>query len=200
MEEQKLNKNKLSSVSQNDLSHKNEYKANIELEKKESSKHNEDHNKDIFLNDLQLNEFEKELREAFNEFDTNKNGTIDKEEFATFMQKLGYRPTLVELQEMIDEVDKDKQGLIGFEEFKLLMTRTIRDEFTLTSSIEAFSVFDKQKTGKIGKEELISLLLSKGEHPMSKNEIDDLLKYVKFNDQGELVYGEFVKNTLDLFG
>ena len=34
------------------------------------------------------------------------------------------------------------------------MTKTIRDEFTQNSSIEAFAVFDKNKTGKIKKENL----------------------------------------------
>ena len=91
------------------------------------------------------NEFEKELREAFNDFDEDHSGGISKEEFGNFMRKLGYRPTLVELQEMIDEVGKDQQGQIGFEEFKQIMTKTIRDEFTQNSSIEAFAVFDKNK-------------------------------------------------------
>lgn len=146
-----------------------------------------------------LGDFEKELWEAFQEFDTDGSGTIDKDEFSKFMQRLGYRPTLVELQEMLDEVDKDKNGQIGFDEFKLLMTRTIRDEFTQTSSIEAFSVFDKQKSGKISKDDLVSILLSKGEFPMNQTEIDELLKYVQFNEDGELNYADFVKNTFDLF-
>ena len=145
------------------------------------------------------NEFEKELREAFNEFDTNRNGTIDKEEFSSFMQKLGYRPTAHELQEMIDEVDKDKNGQIGFEEFKILMTKTIRDDSTQSSSIEAFAVFDKNKTGKIKKEDLKAILLTKGEHQIDINEVEDLLKYVEFNSNDEIIYADFVKSTLELF-
>ena len=175
----------------NDESSNKEENNEIEMQ----NKNNEDEER----HENELNEFEKELREAFNEFDTDNSGTIDKNEFAQFMQKLGYRPTLVELQEMIDEVDKDQNGQIGFEEFKILMTRTIRDEFTQSSSIEAFSVFDKQKLGKIKKDDLINILISKGDSPISKAEVDDLLKYVKFNQNGELVYSEFVKNTLDLF-
>ncbi len=144
-------------------------------------------------------EFEKELWEAFQEFDIDGNGTIDKDEFALFMQKLGYRPTLVELQEMLDEVDKDRNGKIGFEDFKILMTRTIRDDFAQTSSIEAFSVFDKQKSGKINKNDLINILMTKGEFAMSQEEIEDLLKYVQFNEDNEINYAEFIRNTFDLF-
>lgn len=151
-----------------------------------------------YIEDKPLTEFEQELKEAFNEFDKNLNGSIDREEFLNFMQKLGYRPTLVELQEMIDEIDKDGRGNITFDEFKLLMTRTIRDEFTCNSSIEAFEVFDQHKTGKIKKRELNNILLKQGEYPMTQTEVDELLKHVNFiND--EINYSDFVKSTLDLF-
>ena len=43
------------------------------------------------------------------------------------------------------------------------MTRTIRDEFAKSTSIEAFSVFDRQKSGKLTKNELINISTTKGE-------------------------------------
>lgn len=145
------------------------------------------------------NDFERELLEAFRVFDTDGSGTISKEEFGDFMRKLGYRPTLVELQEMIDEVDKDKNGQIGFEEFKMIMTKTIRDEFTQNSSVEAFAVFDKNKTNKVGRDQLLNILMTKGDQNMDEHEINELMKYVPFDDNGEINYREFVKQTFDLF-
>lgn len=144
-------------------------------------------------------EFEKELWDAFKEFDLDGNGTIDKDEFSLFMQKLGYRPTSVELQEMIDEVDKDRNGKIGFDEFKLLMTRTIRDEFAQASCVDAFSVFDKNKSGKITKSELENVLHSKGEYHINEEEVRELMRYINFDEKDELCYSDFVKNTFDLF-
>jgi hypothetical protein len=148
---------------------------------------------------IAINEFEKELLAAFNEFDEDKSGSISKEEFGNFMRKLGYHPTLVELQEMIDEVDKDKHGQIGFEEFKIIMTKTIRDEFTQNSSIEAFAVFDKSKSGKIKKDNLFNILMTKGDQNMDENEIFELMKQIPFDDNEEINYRDFVKNTFDLF-
>lgn len=142
------------------------------------------------------NEFEKELRIAFNEFDEDNSGGISKEEFGNFMRKLGYRPTLVELQEIIDEIGKDQQGQIGFEEFKQILTKTIKDEFTQTSSIEAFAVFDKDKKGKITKHELRDILLTKGDQNMTESEVQDLLEhYIDFDENGEINYKEFVQQT-----
>ena len=188
--------------------------SNIENNKKNNENNmindnneNEDNNSNNNSNnngppekDIEQNEFEKELREAFNDFDEDHSGGISKEELGNFMRKLGYRPTLVELQEMIDEVGKDQQGQIGFEEFKQIMTKTIRDEFTQNSSIEAFAVFDKNKTGKIKKENLQNILLTKGDQNMTDNEVYDLLdNYIDFDENGEINYKDFVKQTFDLF-
>jgi len=144
-------------------------------------------------------DFEKELLQAFKEFDEDGSGTISKEEFGNFMRKLGYRPTLVELQEMIDEVDKDKSGQIGFDEFKLIMTKTIKDEFTINSSIEAFAVFDKNKTEKFKKDVLLNILLTKGDKEFSEGEINDLLKYINFDENDEINYKEFILDTFNSF-
>jgi calmodulin len=145
------------------------------------------------------NDFEKELREAFKEFDEDGSNTISKEEFGNFMRKLGYKPTLVELQEMIDEVDKDKNGIIGFDEFKTIMTKTIRDEFTQNSSIDAFAVFDKHKSGKIKKHQLINILMTKGDQNMDENEIHNLMNCIPFDENDEICYKNFVKDTFELF-
>ena len=154
---------------------------------------------EVELDKAEKNDFEKELYEAFQEFDLDQSGTISKVEFGNFMRKLGYYPTLVELQEMIDEVDKTKNGQIGFEEFKAIMTKTIRDEFTQNSSIEAFAVFDKAKSGKIKREALEKILTTKGGQKMNMKEIEELMKYIPFDEMDEINYKDFVKQTFDMF-
>jgi Ca2+-binding EF-hand superfamily protein len=143
--------------------------------------------------------FEEELRAAFKEFDEDESGEISKQEFGNFMRKLGYHPTMVELQEMIDEVDRDRHGSIGFEDFKTIMTRTIRDEFTQNSSIEAFAVFDKSKSDKISKDVLLNILNTKGDQNLSPEEINEIMSYAFQGDEDHLNYRDFVKNTFDLF-
>ena len=48
-----------------------------------------------------------ELRAAFELFDKDKSGTIDKAELGALMQSLGQAPTEEELLDMINEVDAD---------------------------------------------------------------------------------------------
>ncbi len=175
-----------------------------EIEEASNSQHDDPEYKDSLAQEGDEKElkydFEEELRAAFEEFDEDQSGTISKEEFGNFMRKLGYHPTMVELQEMIDEVDKDRVGIIGFEDFKTIMTKTIRDEFTRNSSIEAFAVFDKSKSGKISKDVLNNILMTKGDQNLNENEIQELLKYAFEGSTGdEINYKDFVKNTFDLF-
>lgn len=145
-------------------------------------------------------EFEEELIEAFNDLDKDHSGTITKEEFGDFMRKLGYRPTLVELQEMMEEAAKDHPGQITFEEFKHILTKSVKDEFTLNSTVEAFSVFDKNNTGKLKKDMLKNILLTRGEQNMTEAEVQDLLDhYIDFDENGEIDYKKFVKQTFELF-
>lgn len=101
---------------------------------------------------------------------------------------------------MIDEVDKDKNGQIQFEEFKLIMTKTIRDDFTQNASIEAFSIFDKNRTGTISRSELATILKTKGDHNLDEKDIEDLLKHIQFDPTLDSIdYKDFVKKTFELF-
>jgi len=145
-------------------------------------------------------EFEEEFMEAFNRLDEDHSGTITKEELFNFMRKLGYRPSDLELREMMEEVAKDHPGQITYNEFKYILSKPIKDELTVNSTIEAFSVFDKMMKGKIKKEDLKNILLTRGEQNMTEEEIQDLLDhYVDFDENGEIDYKNFVKKTFDLF-
>ena len=128
----------------------------------------------------QQDPFERELKAAFDYFDADGSGAISKEELEVVMKKLGLNPTLVEIQEMLEEIDNERLGHIDFISFKKLLTKTLHDEFILTSSIEAFTIFDKNKVGKIEKRELISILQKSCY--MDKYEIDTLLSEIEFDE------------------
>lgn len=64
----------------------------------------------------------KELFEAFQVFDSNKNGRISPTELRVTMKNLGQELTEEQLKLMIREADCNGDGVIDFEEFKVLVS------------------------------------------------------------------------------
>merc|ERR1711872_1121888 len=64
---------------------------------------------------------EDKIREAFQVFDGDGNGFINRSELACVMSNLGEVLKPEEIQAMIDEADMDGDGQINYEEFYLMM-------------------------------------------------------------------------------
>ncbi|WOK93774.1 hypothetical protein Cni_G02475 [Canna indica] len=66
---------------------------------------------------------EMELREAFEVFDGNRDGTITAEELAMVLTSLGLKQgaRLEDCRDMIRKVDTDGDGKVNFDEFKKMM-------------------------------------------------------------------------------
>jgi len=145
-------------------------------------------------------ELEEELFEAFGTLDEDYSGLITKEELFNFMRKIGHRPSDLELREIMEVVSREHPGGITFQDFKNILNKQIKDELTLNTTKEAFGVFDKMMKGKIKKEDLKNILLTRGEQNMTEEEIKDLIDhYVEYDENGEVNYNNFVKNTFELF-
>jgi len=74
---------------------------------------------------------EKELRDAFAVFDSDGSGSIDRKELKRLMKKLGQALTEAEVDAMMDEVDSNGDGEISYDEFKSMMVRTVSYCFVL---------------------------------------------------------------------
>lgn len=79
-----------------------------------------------------------ELKETFNLFDKDHDGTISVKELGVAMRALGQNPTEAELQDMIMEADRDGNGVLDFEEFKSLMINKYSFNETEEEIREAF--------------------------------------------------------------
>ena len=67
-----------------------------------------------------------------------------------------------------------------------------RDTDTELGTLEAFRVFDKERTGFISKGELKNIIMNLGE-TMSEEEADELLQEAEVNADGNVDYMGFVK-------
>ena len=162
------------------------------------------HDEDEYLSneeeEEEEDELEEELYEAFNTLDEDHSGLITKEELFNFMRKIGHRPSDSELREIMEVVAREHPGGITYDDFKNIINKQIKDDLTVNSTKEAFTVFDKMMKGKIKKEDLKNILLTRGEQNMTEEEIKDLVDhYIEFDENGEVNYNNFVKNTFDVF-
>lgn len=69
----------------------------------------------VMSRDLDEEDHEVALREAFKMFDRDGNGYIDADELRLCMMNLGEKLTLEEVEEMIREVDVDFDGRMNYE-------------------------------------------------------------------------------------
>ena len=184
-----LNKNSLKNLKMLKTSHLED--GNFTNEEEEDEEEEEEEEED---------ELEEELYEAFCTLDENHSGIITKEELFNFMRKIGHRTSDLELREIVEIVAREHPGGITYDDFKYILNKPIKEELTVNSTKEAFSVFDKMMKGKIKKEDLKNILLTRGEQNMTEEEIQDLIDhYIEYDENGEVNYNNFVKTTFDLF-
>lgn len=67
--------------------------------------------------------YTRELRDAFDLYDLDKNGLISASELHAVLKRLGEKCTLVDCSKMISAVDVDGDAHVNFEEFKNMMSR-----------------------------------------------------------------------------
>merc|ERR1712046_148763 len=68
------------------------------------------------------------LHAAFDDFDSDHSGSIDKEEMMKMVRKLHLGFTDKDIKELMMDADPDGSGEIDFEEFKAVLKKQIKGE------------------------------------------------------------------------
>lgn len=90
----------------------------------------------------------RDIKEAFDLFDTENTGKIDTKELKVAIRALGFEPKKEEIKKMIAEIDKG-DGKVSFEDFLELMTVKMAEKDTKEEIMKAFKLFDDDETGSI---------------------------------------------------
>ncbi|XP_019436545.1 PREDICTED: calmodulin-like protein 3 [Lupinus angustifolius] len=78
---------------------------------------------ELYLSIIEDRDEEKDMKEAFNVFDQNRDGFITVEELRSVFASLGLKQgrTVEDCKKMIMKVDVDGDGMVDYNEFKQMM-------------------------------------------------------------------------------
>ncbi|XP_039976511.1 calcium-binding protein 5-like [Xiphias gladius] len=138
--------------------------------------------------------FLPELREAFVEFDKNKDGYISHKDLGECMRTMGYMPTEMELIELSQQICG---GKVDFEDFVELMGPKMlaetADMIGVKELRDAFKEFDSNGDGQISLTELREAMKKLMGEQVTNREINEILRDVDLNGDGLVDFEEFVR-------
>ena len=142
-------------------------------------------------------EQKQEIKEAFDLFDTDKDGQLDAHEFKVAMRALGFDikkdEVLRLMRENLDErpLDDSHPMLISSDSFMQVMTEKISERDPLEEIRKAFKLFDEEGTGKISIKNLKKVAREIGEN-MSEEELQAMIDEFDLDRDGEINENEFI--------
>ena len=134
----------------------------------------------------------KEVKEAFDLFDTDGSGCIDGKELKIAMQALGFEPSSDEIAKMMSDIDCDGNGTVEFEEFIEMMEGKMSDKDPVEEMKKAFAMFDDDKTGKITFKNMQRVAQELGEK-MEDADLQDVLDECDRDGDGGINESEFMR-------
>ncbi|XP_072872346.1 calcium-binding protein 5 isoform X2 [Chlorocebus sabaeus] len=119
----------------------------------------------------------EELREAFLEFDKDRDGFISCKDLGNLMRTMGYMPTEMELIELGQQIRMNQTaGMIGVQEMR-----------------DAFKEFDTNGDGEITLAELQQAMQRLLGERLTPREISEVVREADVNGDGTVDFEEFVK-------
>ena len=140
----------------------------------------------------------KEIKEAFEMFDKNKDNKLSREEFENTLLCLGYNFTHKEITDILNTYGEDIenfQRIISYDQYCLFLSKISREVEVEGELMECFIELDKDGDGKLNKTELKYAFLLLGER-FQMSEIEEMINQIDTSGQGAITYKDFVKLML----
>ncbi|KAG9335037.1 hypothetical protein JZ751_005710 [Albula glossodonta] len=131
-----------------------------------------------------------ELREAFKEFDKDKDGFIGCKDLGNCMRTMGYMPTEMELIELSQQINMNLGGHVDFEDFVELMGPKLlaetADMIGVKELRDAFKEFDTNGDGEISTAELREAMKKLLGQQVGHRDLEDIVRDIDLNGDGHV--------------
>lgn len=138
----------------------------------------------------QENKYRKSLKKAFDKFDTDKSGRINRNELRSLYKSLGVDVNEEDLTELLREFDLDGNEDIDFEEFFKIIEPQLSSELDVDELRQAFDLVDKDNSGFISQDEFSQLLDNIG-FAYTPEQLAKLISRNDANNDGRMSFSEF---------
>ncbi|KAF9040203.1 Ca2+-binding EF-hand superfamily protein [Hymenopellis radicata] len=135
-------------------------------------------------------EQKQEIREAFELFDTDKDGCVDYHELKVAMRALGFDLKKAEVLKLLRDNDKTGHGFMEFEAFARTMSEKLLERDPLEDLQRAFRLFDDDHTGKISLRNLRRVAKEIGDR-LEDDELQAMIDEFDLDQDGEISEQEF---------
>lgn len=139
------------------------------------------------MNKLYTSASLEDLKQTFFEYDDNKNGILDREEFTKVLEKYGF--DLSEVDQVIKAVDVNGDGEIEFSEFINACSNFDQTNLFVASEV-IFDMIDKDGSGRMDKDEFKKFFTSQN-IPQDLHELDKIFNEMDEDGDGTVDIDEF---------
>mmetsp|Transcript_65319 Transcript_65319/g.179240 ORF Transcript_65319/g.179240 Transcript_65319/m.179240 type:complete len:179 (-) Transcript_65319:490-1026(-) len=126
-------------------------------------------------------DFTEDLKEAFEIYDKEKAGKLDKDTLGVVLRSLGQNPTEAELTEIfgaVAGVADQKVDVDGMLKAAQMMADKMGSGDHGAALLEAFTIFDKESSGKLASAE-IKHLMHNIKFELTEEEMDELMDEIQ---------------------
>lgn len=140
-------------------------------------------------------EQQEEIREAFELFDSDGGGSVDRRDLRVLLRALGHdvrREHVTKILTGLGVNPKKDSGKIQFKEFLALVANLMNEKEIKEEMIRAFNLFDVDGTNKITIDNLQDVANQLGEN-ISRNELEEMIQEADLSGDGTVSAAEFIR-------